>query len=140
MSQTLQILRAVDGLYESVVTSPEGWGPQAFADWAEDVAAAAPTRDQTKAIRRCLRAAQRLRDFWADGGGVVAADDWRARVDVALGPRAWRPPLELAMAGLADEPSEQLFEEVKERFRVVNSKPWMDGVDYSAWRDGAALR
>jgi hypothetical protein len=138
MTDTLSVLRAVDALYESVVTSPDSWGPQAFADWAEDLASGGLTRDQARAVRRCVRAAQKMRDFWASGGGAVSADDWRTRVDVSLGARAWRPPLELAMTGLSDDPSEELFEEVAQRFRVVNSQPWMDGVDYAAWRDRAA--
>jgi hypothetical protein len=34
---------------------------------------------------------------------------------------------------LKDTPSEELFVEVKERFAVVNSERWMDGVDYEDW-------
>lgn len=136
MTDTLSVLRAVDALYESVVTSPDQWGSQAFADWAEDISAHGLTKDQARAVRRCVRAAQKMREFWATDGGAVSADDWRTRVDVSLGARAWRPPLELAMAGLSDDPSEELFDEIGVRFRVVNSQPWMDGVDYATWCDG----
>ena len=134
MSATLALLQAVDRLYEGVVTNPADWGPQAFADWAEEVAAAGVTKDQARAVRRCLRAAERLRNFWDNDQAAVDADDWRTRVDVALGARAWRPALELAQAGLADHPSAELFAEVQRRFRVVHSKPWLDGVDYDEWR------
>lgn len=134
MSATLALLRAVDRLYEEVVTDPQAWGPQAFADWGEEVASTGPTREQVRAVRRCVRAAERLRDFWAGGGAAVAAHDWRTRVDVALGARAWRPGLELAQVGLETEPSPELFDEVQQRFRVVHSRPWLDGVDYETWR------
>lgn len=134
MSGTLALLAAVDRLYEAVVTQPEAWGPQAFSDWAEEVAAGGVTKDQARAVRRCLRAAERLRDFWAGDRAAVAADDWRTRVDVALGARAWRPALELAQEGLNDEPSPELFAEVQERFRVVNSQPWLEGMEYDTWR------
>lgn len=133
MSDTLGLLRSVDRLYEAVVTDPEVWHQQAFADWAQDAAAGGLTKGQAKAIRRCLRMAARLRDFWERGEAVVAADDWRTRVDVALGSRAWRPTLELARAGLDEAPSAELFAEVKERFRIVNSEYWMDGVAYEDW-------
>ncbi len=84
-------------------------------------------------MRRCMRMAEKLRDFWERGEAAVAADDWRTRVDVALGPRAWRPALELAQHGLDAVPSPELFDEVNGRFRVVNSEPWMDGIDYDTW-------
>ncbi len=138
MSDTLTLLRSIDALYEGVVTDPSSWGGPAFGDWAEEVAGAVPTRSQARAIRRCLRAAERLRDFWAGDRAQVAADDWRTRVDVALGARAWRPTLELAMEGLTEQPGEELFLEVKRRFRIVNSQPWMDGVDFETWRASAS--
>lgn len=134
MSSTLALLGAVDRLYESVVTHPEVWGPQAFADWAEEVAAGGVTKHQARAVRRCLRAAERLRGFWTGDRVAVVGEDWRTRVDIAMGARAWRPALELAQAGLEDDPSPELFAEVQERFRVVNSQPWLEGVDYDTWR------
>jgi len=136
MSATVSLLAAVDRLYESVVTDPEAWGPQGFADWAEEVAATGITRNQARSVRRCVRAAERLQAFWGQGQAAVAADDWRARVDVALGARAWRPALELAETGLEEDPSPELFDEVQRRFRVVNSRPWLDGVDYPTWLAG----
>jgi hypothetical protein len=133
VSDTLGLLRAVDGLYESVVGSPEQWGPHAFADWADDAATGGLTKQQARAIRRCLRMAEKLRDFWSQEHSVVSAPDWRTRVDVAFGSRAWRPTLELAQAGLEETPSPELFEEVKERFRIVNSEHWMDGIGFDEW-------
>ncbi len=133
MSDTLILLRAIDRLYADVVTAPEAWGEQAFADWASDATAGGVTKHQARAVRRCMRMAERLRDFWLRGEAAVVADDWRTRVDVALGPRAWRPTLELARHGLDSQPSAEMFEQVQTRFRVVNSEPWMDGMDYDTW-------
>jgi hypothetical protein len=137
MTAPLTVLRAVDRLYEAVVTEPDVWGPHTIADWAEELAATGLTKEQARAVRRCLRAAERLRDFWLGDRVAVAAHDWRTRVDVALGARAWRPALELAQAGLDGDPSPELFAEVQERFRVVHSRPWLDGVDYETWRSSS---
>ena len=63
----------------------------------------------------------------------MTAADWRSRVDIAVGVPGWRPTLELAQIGLEAEPSEALFDEVAARFRVVHSRPFMDGIDYEAW-------
>ncbi len=134
MTDTLSLLRAIDRLYASVVIDPGGWHDQALADWAQEAAGEGLTKQQARAVRRCLRMAERLRTFWERGEAAVPAEEWRTRVDVALGSRAWRPTLELAQYGLDLEPSAELFEEVKSRFRVVNSEPWLDGVDYDAWR------
>ncbi len=133
VSSTLGLLGAVDRLYEAVVTDPGAWTETAFADWANDVASSGLDREQGRAIRRCLRTATRLRDFWMDSRAVVPTEDWRTRVDVALGNRAWRPTLDLAMAGLESDPSEELFEDVKQRFRVVNNQPWMEHTTYEEW-------
>ena len=134
----LSVLAAVEGLYESVVGDPSSWNDQALADWAGEtlVDAAELPKEVAREVRRCLRAAQKLRTFWAEeSSSVVDHDDWKARVDIALGPRAWRPTLNIATAGLHNAPSEELFAEVKERFAVVNSERWMDGIDYEDWLD-----
>lgn len=133
MTSTAMLLAAVDRLYEAVVTDPGSWGEQALDDWAAEVAAGGLDRTQARGLRRCLRIAVRLRDFWSEGRADVAADDWRARVDVAMGPRAWRPTLEIAMDGLATEPTSELFDIVSERFRLVNNQPWLDGITYEEW-------
>jgi hypothetical protein len=132
----LSTLRSIDSLYESVVTDPDSWGEQAFGDWANDtlIEAAELPRDAIREIRRSLRSAQKLQAFWSSSASAVADhDDWRSKVDIALGPRAWRPTLELARTGLDDAPCEELFLEVQERFVVVNSERWMEGVSFDSW-------
>lgn len=133
MSSALSLIATIDRLYESVVTEPAVWNQQAFSDWAEDIAAGGLSREQGRTIRRCMRMAERLRDFWLNEAALVTAEDWQTRVDVALGARAWRPTLELAQDELAHDPSPEVFELVRERFRTVYSEYWMDGVDYDEW-------
>jgi hypothetical protein len=133
----LTALGAIERLYESVVTDPAAWGEQAFADWAGEALVDAGEMPKTavREIRRSLRAAQKLRDFWLSGRSEVSDhDDWHTRVDIALGARAWRPLLDLAMIGLEESPDEELFEQVKERFVVVTSDRWMDGVSFDQWQ------
>jgi hypothetical protein len=133
----LSVLRRIDELYESVVTEPELWGDAAFADWAEEVFASAEGIDKPEAreVRRCLRAAGKLQAFWSTDNATRPPDvgDWRTRVDIALGISAWRPTLAIAQIGLERAPSEELFDEVRVRFRVVNSEVWMEGIDYETW-------
>lgn len=134
----LSVLRAIEQLYESVVMSPGSWNEQGFADWANEalVDAAELPREAVREIRRCLRSAQKLQTFWAGEQSTVADHaDWRSRVDIALGPKAWRPTLDLARIGLDNAPDEELFLEVKERFAVVNSERWMDGIDFADWAE-----
>ena len=132
----LSVLRAIEQLYESVVMSPESWNDQSFADWANETLADAAElpREAVRELRRCLRSAQKLQTFWAGEHSAVSDHaDWRSRVDIALGPKAWRPTLALARVGLETAPNEELFLEVKERFAVVNSERWMDGIDFEEW-------
>ena len=132
----LAVLRSIEQLYESVVDDPACWNEQGFSDWAVDAleSAGGLPREAHREIRRSLRAAQKMQVFWAsDGSAVSSHDDWRTKVDIALGPRAWRPLLDLARVGLNTAPSEELFEEVKERFALVNSDRWMDGVSFEDW-------
>jgi len=137
----LSLLSRIDELYEGVVLWPSVWDDAALAEWLDGVAGneeQAITKDLARELRRCVRSAQRLRTFWLvdDPSRPPDGGDWRTRVDMALGPRAWRPPLAIAQLGLAEEPSEELFEEVRERFRVVNSERWMDGIDFASWQAG----
>ncbi len=132
----LSAIRAIEGLYESVVTNPDNWGEQAFADWANDSLADASElpREAVREIRRSLRSAQKLQAFWSSERSVVSDNnDWETKVDIGLGARAWRPLLDLARVGLRTAPSEELFEEVRQRFSLVNSDRWMDGVNYDEW-------
>lgn len=134
----LGIIHAIERLYEAVVTNPEVWTEQAFADWADDALGDARQlpREAMKAVRRSLRAAQKLQQFWASGRGAVSdRDDWRSRVDIALGARAWRPVLDVARLGLDDAPSAELFDQVKGLFAVVHSERWMEGIDFGTWAE-----
>lgn len=133
------LLRAVDDLYASVVEDPDLWNEAAFAEWAESVAAEAPSagKPAQRSLRQALRRAQRMGTFWAAASDAQrgAAPDWRARVDIASGAPAWRPTLDLAMLALEESPSAESFAEVQERFRLVNNTPWMEGVSYEEWLD-----
>jgi len=133
----LGLLGVVDELYRAVVTGPEAWNEQAFADWAGDALAdvADLPRPVHRELRRCLQAARKLQAFWSSPQIAPAGDggDWRSLVDIALGARAWRPTLELARLGLENAPSPELFAEVKKRFRVVYSERWMEDVDFATW-------
>ena len=132
----LAVLQSIEQLYESVVDDPARWNEQGFADWAGDALADAGElpREAHREVRRGLRAAQKLQAFWMNEESEVSAnDDWRSKVDIALGPRAWRPLLDLARIGLDTAPSEELFDQVKERFALVNSDRWMDGISFEEW-------
>lgn len=135
----LEALRGVDDLYERVVGSPDAWTDAALEEWGVEAFAGAepPSRATAREVRRCLRAARRLRDFWLEPPAGVPSDagDWRTRVDLALGVRAWRPVLAIAQAGLREAPSEELFEETKRRFREVHGVPWMEGVTFIEWTE-----
>jgi hypothetical protein len=39
----------------------------------------------------------------------------------------------MARLGLSREPSEELFDDVKERFRVVTGERWMEDVPFDDW-------
>jgi len=135
----LEFLRRVDDLYERVVGSPDAWTDAALEEWGVEIFAGAetPSRDTAREVRRCLRAAKRLRDFWLAPPEGVPSDlgDWRTRVDLALGIRAWRPVLGVAQVGLREAPSEELFEETKQRFREVHGVPWMEGLTLAEWME-----
>jgi hypothetical protein len=138
-STYLSLIYAIESLYESVVTNPQGWRDQDFADWSNDtmVDASDLPKEAIRQVRRSLSAAQKLAAFWAAGASEVPDhDDWRSKVDIGLGPRAWRPTLGIAQIGLEQAPSEDLYLEVKNRFAVVNSERWMDGITYDEWRAG----
>ena len=134
----LSTLRSIESLYEAVVNSPDNWGEQAFVDWANDTLGEAVElpREAIREVRRSLRSAQKLQAFWASSASAVSDhDDWRSKVDIALGPKAWRPTLDLARIGLDDSPCEEIFLEVKERFSVVNSERWMEGISFEDWSE-----
>ena len=130
----MSLLDEVDRLYEGCVTEPDRWSEQAFADWADGVAQGyVADREVARSVRRCLTAGRRLATFWSQTEESPDADDWRQRVDIALGSRAWRPQLELAMALLARSPDPETFDRVGELFAVVNHQPFLDGIGYDEW-------
>lgn len=140
MSRYLGFVDSAERLYESVVTSPDDWIESRFAEWAEEIAldGAGLDREAQRQIRKIIRSASKLKVFWSenDKGRPEDHGDWRSRVDIALGARAWRPVLDLAMHGLDVEPSAELFEVVKDRFAVVTSQRWMEGIAYVEWLAG----
>jgi hypothetical protein len=130
------LAEAVDELYRDVVMEPGDWGEQAFVEWLDMIARDRETvdRGEAKQLRRALRIASKLQGFWADAdAGRRAEQSWQARVDIAVGIPAWRPTLELAMMDLEDRPSQERFDDVRRRFRVVNGAPWQEGVSFADW-------
>lgn len=130
------LAEAVDALYRDVVMTPGGWGEPELAGWLESVAAERETvdRDQARQLRRAVRVATKLQRFWADADNTRRAEaSWQSRVDIAVGIPAWRPTLELAMIDLEARPSEERFEDVRRRFRMVHSAPWHQGVSFAEW-------
>lgn len=127
----------VFGLYRGVVMSPESWSDRSVADWVEAIGVSDEVdREAAKYLRRIVRMAEKLRSFWmADPRSSDVSIEWRSRVDIALGPKAWRPVLDLASHRLVEVPDEDLFATVGELFRVVNNRPWLEGVSYEAWLD-----
>ena len=125
-------------MYEAAVTDPERWGEGPATEWADELfATRTPERETAKYIRRAIRVSLKLAEFWRDPPESVPADvgEWQTRVDIALGARAWRPVLETARIGLRNAPTEELFAEVKRRFRVVHHSFWMEDVSYLEWLD-----
>ena len=139
---TVGLAEAVDGLYRDVVMEPEEWGEQEFADWLDTIGRDRESvdRDEAKQLRRAVRIAAKLQRFWAAAAAERRAEpSWQARVDIAVGIPAWRPTLQLAMMDLEERPSEERFDDVRRRFRAVNSAPWQEGVSFADW-NAARLR
>jgi hypothetical protein len=131
------LLGEVDRLYEDCVMTPARWHEQAFIDWADGVAAGNELdRVSARQVRRILVAARKLAAFWSDRDPVGAPEDWRSRVDVALGSRAWRPELELARHLLDVDGTEEAFATVCRLFPLVHHEPFLDGIGYDEWREG----
>jgi hypothetical protein len=129
------VLADVEALFETAVMSPNDLTEQSIADWFDSVAATADLDKQSaKLLRRLVRTAQKLAVFWAsDARAGDASLDWRTRVDIAMGPRAWRPVLDLSRYLLEQRRDEETFESVVELFRIVNSEVWLEGISYEAW-------
>lgn len=127
---------AVDDLYRTAVMEPDHCSELSVSDWAEALAASGTVaREDLRHVRRAMRVALKLAGFWgsADPARRSAETDWMTRVDIASGPPAWRPTLELARAALEREPSPELFEHVAQRFRLVTNQPFAGGADFDSW-------
>jgi len=134
---SLSFAFAVDDLYQDVVMNPERWGDDAYAEWLEGVAvdAASVDRVTARSLRRAVRIAGKLQKFWSSPDADRYRDErsWETRVDLAVGIPAWRPGLEIAETVFAMSPSQEGFEEVRRRFRVVNGTTWMEGIDFETY-------
>ena len=130
-----RLVSDADDLYETAVLSPDALTEQAIADWFEGVAATGNLdKKSAKLLRRLVRTAQKLAAFWAsDSRASDLGLGWRTRVDIAMGPRAWRPVLDLAQHILELHPDEEVFNSVGELFRIVNGEVWLEGISYEAW-------
>lgn len=130
----------IASMYQGCVMEPAAWHDQMFVDWSEAVAANHELdRIVAKGVRRSVAIGRRLATFWAAADTDAAPPEWRSRVDVALGPRAWRPMLLVAEQVLERNRDEETFDQVVELFAVVNNQPFLDGVTYDEWRDDPEL-
>lgn len=131
----MTILDEVDQLYELAVTSPSSLNDQKIHDWSDGVTGGYEIdRIEAKLIRRCVTMARKLAVFWlARGAGRGDPVEWRSRVDLALGVRAWRPQLELAQHLLETSPDDATYGRAGKLFRIVNNEPFLDGMSYEAW-------
>lgn len=129
------LLGEVDTLFESAVTSPEDLTEQMISDWFEGIAVTTDLDKHTaKLLRRLVRTAQKLAAFWGSDSRADNPDlDWRTRVDIAMGPRAWRPVLDLSQHLLELEPTEEVYDSVSSLFRVVYGEKWLEGMSFDEW-------
>ena len=124
---------AVESLYEAVVTDPVRWNEQMFVDWADTVDSdGSLSKAEAKYVRRALRMAQTLRTFWCEEPDRPDIG-WESRVDLALGPKAWRPVLDLAEFSLRESRSEGSFVDVARLFPLVNGEDFLDGIGFDEW-------
>lgn len=129
------LISEVEDLYRGVVTEPDLWSSQAVSDWIEGTTTSEEIdKTAAKYLRRIVKMAEKLRTFWSVDPRVSdGAIAWKSRVDLAFGPRAWRPVLDLADHLFEVQPTEELFGTVGGLFRIVNNRPWLDGISYDQW-------
>lgn len=134
----MSVVEEVDRLYEIAVTAPLSLNDQAIQDWSDGVSVGFELdRQGAKYVRRCLNSARKLASFWAERGSRNEdLLDWRSRVDLALGVRAWRPQLELAQHVLDVAPSYETYDATARLFRLVNNEPFLDDMTYELWLTG----
>lgn len=125
---------AVESLYEAVVTNPTRWNEQMFVDWTNTLDPdGSLSKVEAKYVRRALRVAQVLRIFWLETPDRPDLQ-WESKVDLALGPKAWRPVLDLAEVHLHDSRSEESFADVARLFPPVNGEDYLDGIGFDDWK------
>lgn len=133
----ISLLDVLDQMYRAAVTEPAAHSDASLAAWAEGALSeregtARADRTVPRTMRKGARTAAKLRRYWEArlADDPAKEEDWRSRVDQALGGRGWLPGLELARWGLSVEPSEELFAEVQQRFRWAHHRPWREGVHF----------
>jgi len=138
----MTLLDEVDRLYEQSVIDPSSLTDQAITDWADSVAIDHEVdRVGAKYVRRCLNVSRKLAAFWSARTRTKGdPDDWRSRVDLALGVRAWRPQLDLAQHLLEDLPTEDTFLRVVGLFRLVHNEPFLDEMSFQEWFEARQKR
>jgi hypothetical protein len=132
----VSVVAAIDDLYRRAVEHPGSVDDESLAAWMSELAAALDPPVDKVYVREAGKAARRVRRlarYWAERD-PESLPDWRNGVDEALGGSGWMPTLAVARHGLDVEPSEHLFELVKERHRAVHFQPWMEGVSFAEWR------
>ena len=129
------VVGEVELLYRTVVMDPVAWNDQMLVDWADGIAATTELdRELSKHLRRVARVAEKLQRFWVrDPRRADQTLDWRSRVDLSLGVRAWRPLLDMAIHELERHPSQDDFDGVASLFRVVHGTEWLDGITFDEW-------
>jgi hypothetical protein len=135
-AEALSYVAALDDLYRRVAAQPSDWTEREFAAWLEDLAGQYPEgidRATARWIRRAVRQAAKLARYWSARPAAERPGDWRSAVDEALGSPGWAPSLEVARSGLEQHPDSELFDLVAARFRVVQFRPWLDGIGYEEW-------
>jgi hypothetical protein len=124
------LIDAIDHLYERVMDDPEGFDEQDVAEWYGETLSVFDgplDRQYARWVRRATRLALRLGRYWSDADRAGPRPvDWRNGVDQAHGPAGWQPSLEIARRGLELEPTQELYEEMQNRFREVMLQPWLD--------------
>lgn len=134
---SISLAAAVDDLYRNVVMDPQSWGDEAYGEWMANLAVDSASIDRrvARSLRRAVRMAVKLQRFWSspEAERYREEESWEARVDLAVGIPAWRPPLELVEQEFSAFPSSEGFADVRRRFRVVNGTTWMEGIEYDEW-------
>ncbi len=134
----LELVRTLDGLYQAVAADPAAWEDEALSSWAAEMfesLSEGSLRPAVKQMRAGIRQARRLRRY-LELHPKTARVGWESAVDEALGSKGWKPTLDIARLGLEIDPSPELFEEVRRRYRMVHFQPWPESRSYEEWLEG----